>query len=107
MCKPKNQASDTIIIQLNSLMLRQGTILNANTYVEKGYGGLRSNQKVGGDGGCRVTLKDMPISPCLNTSPKVLKLLVYHPTELIMPLLDKVTKSGILSFHMGRLAPLE
>jgi len=48
-------------------------------------------------------LKDMSISSGLKTSPKVLKILVLggYPMEFIMPFLDKVTKSSILSFNLG------
>ena len=45
----------------------------------------------------------MSISSGLKTSPKVLKILVLggYPMEFIMPFLDKVTKSSILSFNLG------
>ena len=44
-------------------------------------------------------MREMPIPPSLKTSTKVLEVLVLrnnHPLELIMPLLDKITKSGML-----------
>ena len=43
-----------------------------------------------------MTLGDTPFSSSLKTNPKVLKILVlegYHPTKLIMSLLDKALSS--------------
>jgi len=44
----------------------------------------------------RVGLRQMP---CLEASTNVLEILIlrsYHPSELIMPLFDKITMSGML-----------
>ena len=44
-------------------------------------------------------LREMPVPPSLKASTKVLEVLVLgsnHPSELIMSLLDKITKSGML-----------
>ena len=47
-----------------------------------------------------MTLRDIPISACLKTSPKVLEI-GYHPTELVMSLLDKFTENSMFSFNIG------
>ena len=47
----------------------------------------------------RVGLREMPVPPCLDASIKVLEVFIlrsYHPSKFIMPLLDKITKSGML-----------
>ena len=46
-----------------------------------------------------VRLREMPIPPSVKTRTKVLKVLILrnnHPSELIVPLLDKLPKSGML-----------
>ena len=55
-------------------------------------------------GGRGVGLREMPIPPSLKARTKVLKVLVLrsnHPSELIMPLLDKLPKSGMLRSNMS------
>jgi len=60
--------------------------------------------------GCRrkgrrwMGLREMPIPPSLKGRTKVLKVLVLrsnHPSELIMPLLDKLPKSGMLRSNIS------
>ena len=49
-------------------------------------------------------MRDMPIFPRLKTSLIVLKILCLgskYPIELVAPLLDKVTKSSVLSSNIG------
>ena len=51
-----------------------------------------------------MTIRDMSISPCHLTSliiPKVLGLGSKNPMKLIVPLLNKVTKSAILRCNIG------
>ena len=51
-----------------------------------------------------MTIGDMLISPGLLTSLMILKVLGLsskHPTELVIALLDKVTKSGILRSNIS------
>ena len=81
-------------------MLEQSIVLNVSTDVEKGMG---SNKKqLEGRWGRRVgwlTIRDMPISPGLKTNLIILKILGLgskHPTELVVLLLSKVTKSSVL-----------
>jgi len=99
--------------QHNAPMLGQSIVLNVSTDGDKGRRTAKKQSK--GRRGRRMrgmVLRDMPISPSLKTSPKILKILVlggYHPTNLIVPLLDKVMKSDILSFNIfpqGGLLPL-
>jgi len=52
----------------------------------------------------RAGLRNMLITPTLQISPKVLEILVLgsnHPMKLIMLLLNKVTKYGMLSFNIS------
>jgi len=45
----------------------------------------------------------MPVPPSLEATTKVLEVLVLgsnHPSELITPLLDKITKSGMLKSNI-------
>jgi len=81
-------------------MLEQSVILNVSTSVEKRRG--RNKKQPEGRWGRRLgrlTIRDMLILPDLKTSLIVLKILSLgskHPTKLVMPLLDKITKSGAL-----------
>ena len=55
-----------------------------------------------------MTLRDTPILH-VSGQPELLKILVlggYHPIELIVPFLDKVTKSGIIDFNASMLGGL-
>jgi len=49
-------------------------------------------------------LREMPIPPSVKTRTKVLKVLILrnnHPSELIVPLLDKLPKSGMLRSNIS------
>jgi len=94
--KLRHLAPDTSI---NSLCLDQSIIRNASIDGEKGRG--RTKKQSEGMRGMRVwgiALRDISICPSLKTSLKVLKKMVLggdYPTELIMLLMEQVTKSGM------------
>jgi len=51
-----------------------------------------------------MRLREMPIPPSVKTGTKVLKILILrnkHPSELIVPLLDKLPKSGMLRSNIS------
>ena len=51
-----------------------------------------------------VWLREMPIPPSVKACTKVLKVLSLrsnHPSELIIPLLDKLSKSGMLRSNIS------
>jgi len=52
----------------------------------------------------KVGLRNMSVMPSLQTGPKVLEILVLgsnHPTELIIPLLNKVTECSMLGLNIS------
>ena len=61
-------------------------------------------RKKSGGRGC-VRLGKMPVMLHLEARTEILEipsLISYHPPKLIMPLLDKITKSGMLQCDIGK-----